>query len=96
MMNEQPDYWTQFLKHEGWASTDEGWGQYGLPSRVLFGNAIQVWAMMQKGDVTVGQASKAFRCPPHRVIDAVDSHSWMSVMPRGDDPCDGLILMDGD
>lgn len=49
----------------------------GRPGVHLFGSALQVWAVMQDRDVTVGEAARVFNCPPAMIVEAVEEHFWM-------------------
>jgi hypothetical protein len=52
----------------------------------LFGNAVQVWTVMQnRSGVTVAEAAAAFNCTPRMVRAAVDEHAWMDACGPDDD-----------
>lgn len=67
------------MKMDTWAPDDMGWDHdTGNPGIMLFGNAVQVWAIRQNRPmVTVGQAAKAFKIEPAKVAEAVSAHPWM-------------------
>lgn len=44
-----------------------------------FANALSAWAWMQRRDVTVAQAARAFNTSPELVIKAVNDHPWMLI-----------------
>lgn len=49
-----------------------------------FGNALSAWSWMQKRDVTVAQAARAFNTSPELVIKAVADHPWMFIVGADD------------
>lgn len=66
----------------------------GKPTVAFFGNALQVWSIMQEHPreeyrlagrraPTVADAAKAFNCPPAMVIEAVLNHYWMFLAVEG-------------
>lgn len=57
----------------------------GKPGVVLFSNALQVWAVMQKGEVSVRAAATAFNVDPVMIVGAVKSHAWMFMTGPRDD-----------
>ncbi len=82
-----------------WADDDNlTWDQEtGAPTKLHFGNAIQVWALMQdRPIVTVAEAAEAFNVPAARIIEAIDDHSWMMVCGPDADYMKMTIEHDGD
>ena len=65
-----------------WASID---GKIGVS---LFGNAIQVWAMLNANagkHSSVADAAAAFSVEPLMIIEAVNAHYWMFITGPDDD-----------
>ena len=55
-----------------------GWDQEtGAPSAALLGDAIQVWAILQRRDVTVSEAALAFNASIQVVATTARQHPWM-------------------
>lgn len=62
-----------------------------------FGNALSAWAWMQRRDVTVAQAARAFNTSPELVIKAVADHPWMFIVAaEGTGPDWQFIEHDGE
>lgn len=71
---------TAFASHE-----HDGWDQEtGQPTSVHFGNALQVWAVLQDRDVTVAEAAVTFNTTPDLIRSAVEDHCWMLLDGEGD------------
>lgn len=69
-----------------WPEDDIGWDHNTrAPGIFTFGNAIQVWAIMQNRPTSIADAARAFNCPPERIEDAVESHDWMFLEGPEDD-----------
>lgn len=74
----------------------DGWDQEtGKPGVALFGNAIQVWSILN-GRKTVADAAAAFNCSPQMVAAAVKQHHWMILVGGGDDFAKMFIDHDGE
>lgn len=67
----------------------------GKPGIALFGNAIQVWSILN-GRKSVADAAVAFNCSPQMVAAAVKHHYWMLLVGRGDDFSKVFIEHDGE
>lgn len=61
-----------------WNSGPEDDGS-GNPGVILFGNAIQVWAVLQDRVVTVNEAALTFNADPRLVRQAIEESAWMFV-----------------
>ncbi len=69
---------------------DESWnhetdGKIGVS---LFGNAVQVWAILNSNNgkpTTVSEAASAFSVDPLMIIEAVKYHYWMFISGPDDD-----------
>ena len=54
----------------------------------LFGNAVQVWAIMNANSgrpTTVATAADAFFVSPLMIIEAIEAHAWMFITGPDDD-----------
>ena len=51
----------------------------GNPGVILFGNAVQVWAVLQDRIVTVNEAALTFNAEPSLVRQAIEESAWMFV-----------------
>lgn len=88
------EYSNEFDK---WAADDEAWDtETGAPGIVLFGNALQVWSLMQRHPVSVADASRAFNLSAARIIEAVEDHYWMLLTGPRDDYERLMIEHDGE
>lgn len=68
-------------EHDGWDHDT------GNPTTAKFASAVQVWAIAQDRDVTVGEAALAFNATPELIRQAVeDEHSWMLLEGPEDAP----------
>lgn len=82
-----------------WAADDDlTWDQdTGAPTKMHFGNAIQVWAFMQDDPVvTVASAATTFNVPGARIIEAVEDHPYMVIVGPHDDYTKATIEHDGE
>ena len=78
-------------------SEDYSWDmETGEPERGLLSNAIQVWAILQKREVSIADAAKAFNIEPSRAYDAVVYHPYMLVAEMTDDFSQMIIVHDGE
>lgn len=78
------------------ADQDDRWDQEtGKPGIALFGNAVQVWSILN-GRKSVAEAAAAFNCPPQMVAAAVKQHYWMLLVGCGDDFTKVFIEHDGE
>lgn len=69
----------------------------GAPTKHHFGNALQVWALMQDNEnVTMATAALAFNVPPARIYEAVEDHSWLFIGGDGQDPAKDIIEHEGE
>lgn len=68
----------------------------GKPGIILFANAVQVWAVLQEGDVSVSRAATAFNVLPAMIVAAVKSHAWMFLTGPRDDFDKLLIEHEGE
>lgn len=84
------------MEFERWGEQPEGWGGGGAPGIGMFGTALQVWAMMQPGEVSVAQAAEAFHVSPKRICEAVEFHCWMELAGPTDDFTKLTIVHDGE
>lgn len=68
---------------ESWNHDDDG--KIGV---ALFGNAVQVWSIMNSNAgklATVSEAAASFSVDPLMVIEAVNAHYWMFISGPDDD-----------
>lgn len=68
----------------------------GKPGIVQFGNALQVWSVMQERPTSVAEAAVAFNCEPLMIIEAVNDHNWMLLTGPDDDFTKLMIEHDGE
>lgn len=69
-----------------WADDRTGWDtETGAPGIISFGEAVQIWAVMQdRARITVAEAAATFNVDARRVAEAVHAHPWMFLMgPNG-------------
>lgn len=75
---------SDFLGHDV-----DGWDHdTGKPGIQTFGNAIQVWAILNSEagrPSTVAAAAEAFSVAPRMVLEAVAAHYWMYLEGPDDD-----------
>lgn len=66
-----------------------GWDHdTGKPGIQTFGNAVQVWAVLNaeaNRPSTIAAAAEAFAVSPQMVFEAVDAHYWMFIEGPHDD-----------
>ena len=81
-----------------WGAARDAWDlDTGAPGIGLFGNAVQVWAVMQnRRQVSVAEAARAFNVPPERIVEAVEEHSWMFLSGSDFDPAARFIEHEGE
>jgi ribosomal protein L40E len=75
-----PEDGTPWITHlEAGVDDDGGWNleTSGMPSEVLFSNALQVWASAQNRPVKVDEAALAFNVAPTLIRQAVEAHYWL-------------------
>lgn len=93
------------MTNESYFAGDEdssGWcHDTGKPGINLFGNAIQVWAIMQAEggstkQPTIRNAALAFNSPDAMIREAVEAHYWMLVTGPDDDPTKQFIEHEGE
>lgn len=79
------------------ASEGDGWDQNtGRPGKDLFGNAVQVWSILQERPTSVAEAATAFNCDPMMIVEAVRDHYWMMLSGPTDDFAKCIIEHEGE
>lgn len=82
---------------ERWAADEEVWDhETGAPSITHFGNALQVWSVLQNRSTSVADAAEAFNVAPGRIIEAVEESGWMYLAGPQDDYRRLMIEHDGE
>lgn len=75
---------SKFFGHD-----DDAWDHdTGKPGIQLFGNAVQVWSILNANagrPSTVAAAAEAFAIAPQMVLEAVAAHYWMYLEGPDDD-----------
>ncbi len=69
---------------EKWADDEAGWGENGAPGIMKFASAVQVWSALQNRPTSIAECARVFNVDPQRVIEAVEEHSYMSLIPAGE------------
>lgn len=87
-----PETWNVGLSYDDHVDGDGS----GRPGVGLFGRAVQVWASMQDGEVSVRDASKAFNCDDQMIVEAVAQHYWMFLSGPEDDFTKLMIEHEGE
>lgn len=76
---------SKYFGHEEDSWNHEDDGKIGVS---LFGNAVQVWAMLNANaskPTSVTDAAAAFSVDPLMIIEAVNAHYWMFITGPDDD-----------
>lgn len=74
---DRPPYFAGNEHEEGWDT------ETAKPGIALFGNAVQVWSIMNS-NYSVADCAEAFNVPPDMVRQAVAWHYWMILDDDGE------------
>lgn len=65
---------------------------YGKPGVGIVASAVSVWAALQCGTTTLGDAASAFKMPVEAVAQCVEHHPWMYFVGDEHTPLEKLVI----